>query len=121
MRFLLPLTGAPELVAFPADVRRTLVHRALSALNSDSKVAIWLGIALPVGCGILGVFAAFLLMGYYSGGRPKPELIRIGLEANLSGGPIGCAVGLLVWQHARALMLRPYLQKVIEEYQKTVK
>ena len=118
MAFPLPLTGAPELRAYPSPVRQLLVQRAISRLHAKSKLATWLQIVLPLGGAVIGTVVAIWVMGGLDSGTPKPRQIAIGIDGNYLGGGIGCVVGAVIWLALRAHKIRPYLRTVIEEYER---
>ena len=97
-------------------MRQLLVRRAISRLHAESKLAMWLQIALPLGSALLGAVVAMWLMGSFASGT-KRHLIVIGISSNFLGGGIGCVVGTLSGLALRACKLRRYLRRLIEEYE----
>ena len=111
------MTGSRRLGAYPAPVRRVLLQRAVSLMHAQSKLTTFLEVVLPFTSVVLLTILTLWLIGAFTAKPPRAQVPLV-LEGNLFGMLIGCGVGPLVWWLLRIWRVRPYLRRVVEDYER---
>ncbi len=116
MRFPLIMTCPGELAPYPVPVRRVLLQRAVSLMHTQSKLTTLLEIVLPLCSVTLVTILALWLFGAFTA-EPSRAQVPLTVEGNCLGILVGCVLGPLVWWVLRVWQVRPYLRRVVEDYE----